>query len=252
MDSKTVVLITGARKGIGLGLLKHYAAKHNTRVIAAINYEPESEACRNMLNAVAAVGKGSDILPAKYDASSPSSGSDLISALQNTQPEIRHIDIIIANAAINDSATVADLDLDLLSTHFKINAIAPLALYQAARPLLLAAQAPRFFYISTIAASMEKGPSVPFPVVSIGMSKAAGNYFVVQAHKEDRKTIFVAVHPGWVQSEQGNKMAKSVGKEEAPLTMDACLAGLTGMVEGATKDGMSGTFRGIEGEVLPW
>lgn len=252
MQSKTVVLVTGARKGIGLGLLKHYAAQPRTTVVAAINYEPESEACGNMLAAVPSIGKGSDILPLKYDALTSSSGLDLVSAVQSTRPDIRHIDIVIANAAINESATVADMDLELLSTHFKINAITPIALYQATRPFLLAAQQPKFFYISTIAASMEKGPSVPFPVVSIGMSKAAGNYFVVQAHKEDEKIIFVAVHPGWVQSEQGNKMAKTVGMEKAPLTMEACVAGLTNMVEGATKDGTSGTFRDIGGEVLPW
>ena len=252
MASKTIVLITGSRNGIGLALLKFYATQPSTTVIAAINYEPGSEACRNMLAAVPTVGKDSSILPVKYDAASPSSGRELAFALRNVQPEIQHIDIIIANAAINESAITADMDLDLLSTHFKINAIAPIALYQATRPFLLAAPAPKFFYISTIAASMEKGPSVPFPVVSIGMSKAAGNYFVVQANKEDEKVIFVAVHPGWVQSEQGDKMARSVGLERAPLTMESCVAGLTQMIEGATKDGISGTFRGIDGEPLPW
>lgn len=253
---QTNILITGTKAGIGHGLLEHYASLPRTTVIAAIREKPTSDTSQKMISSVIKLDPDSRIVPMQYDASSIDSAVELMNALKKEHAEINHLDLVIANAAFNTQwGVTASVSASDLSSHFAINSIAPIMLYQATRPLLLASPAhvvPRFFYISTVAASIESVPKIPFPVIAYGLTKAAGNYFVRKADNEEDRLALVALHPGWVQTDAGNKVAQKVGRDEAPMTINVCCEKLTAIMDRATKAEMGGTFQSVDGGTLPW
>jgi norsolorinic acid ketoreductase len=248
MTSTTKILITGTRKGCGLGLLKGYAALDNHTIVAAINYAPDSEEAKTMLAALT-LGTNTTVIPLAYDAASPTSAATLVNALPST---FSHIDILIANAAFNRANLAKDQGLDELEVLIKTNAFGPLALYQATRDLLEAAATPRYIYISSLAASMAESPQLPVPLTAVSMSKAAGNAFVVQANKEEKKIVLVTMNPGWVQSESGNMVANMLGMEKAPTEMGWFVEKVIRTIDGMTKEKSGGKFINAKGETVPW
>lgn len=256
-SSYTNVLITGTKSGgIGHGLLTLYASRPNTTIIAAIRNTPDSPEATAMVVSISNIGSNSNIVPVQYDASDPSSAHSMVQTLQSQHPKITHLDLVIANAAQNThEGPVTSATPETLAAHFRTNATGPILLYQATRSLLLNAQAtanPRFILISTVAASLERTPSLPFPIIAYGMSKAAANFFIVKANQEEERLALVAVHPGWVQSGKGNEVARKFGREKAPVTIEDCCAKLAGIFDRATKEEMGGTFQTVDGGVLPW
>lgn len=256
--SRTNVLITGTKAGIGLGLLALYASRSDTTVLAAVRDAPDSAIAKSMLSSITKLGTNSRVVPVRYDASNLTSARSMVEITKKQHPEIDHLDLVIANAAINSQlGPVADVTAEELENHLRVNATAPALLYQATRDLLLKTPAevvpgPRFIYISTVAASLERTPSLPFPNIAYMMSKAAGNFFVVKANMEEDRLALVAVHPGWVQTEQGNKVAKKYGLEKAPMTIEDCCKKLADIGDKATKADMGGTFQTVDGGTLPW
>lgn len=256
MITQTIILITGTKAGIGHGLLKHYASLPKTTVIAAIRDEPSSRAAQDMVSYITTLGPESRIIPVQYDASLTDSARNIVDVLKADYPEISHLDLVIANAAYNNQwGPSLSVSADDLSSHFTINSIAPIMLYQAVRPLLLASPdhvVPRFFYVSTVAASIESVPWIPFPIIAYGLSKAAGNYFIRKANNEEERLTLVALHPGWVQTDAGNTVARKVGRGKAPLSVQECCAKLSAIMDRATRTEMGGTFQSVDGGTLPW
>ena len=247
--SSVNVLITGTKAGIGHGLLKAYAARPNTNVIAAIRDAPDSSKANAMVASIE-TAPNSTIMPVQYDASSPDSAIEMVEYIRE---RITHLDLVVASAAlINHWGPAATVTAKELSDHVTTNTFGPIFLYQATRDLLLAAKTPKFFYISTVAASINSVHEVPFPVLAYGLSKAAGNYFVRKTNEEEERLMLAAVHPGWVQTEKGNDVAVRYGQKEAPLTIAKCVEGLVGIFDMATKEEMGGTFQAVEGGVVPW
>ncbi|KAK5939948.1 hypothetical protein PMZ80_007366 [Knufia obscura] len=251
--STTNVLITGTKSGIGHGLLAAFAARPNTNIIAAIRDPPTSPKAKAMITSVPTVAKGSNIIPVEYDAASPTAAHNLIKSVQASHPDIKHLDIVVANAAINTqwgpSHTVTAKELN---DQLAVNTMAPIFLYQATRDLLLASEhTPKFFLMSTTLASMGAGARIPFPTVVYGMSKAAGNYFAVKTNLEEDRLVIVPVHPGWVQTDLGNDLAMRSGGTAAPMTVQQSVDGLMKLFDGATKE-IGGTFQQVGGDMIPW
>ena len=93
----TTVVITGSKSGIGKGLLSTYAASPNTLAIAAIPDGPDSEVAKDLTSLP--VGAGSEVVVAKYDASSRTAAIELVSFLRSVH-EVRSLDVVVANADI--------------------------------------------------------------------------------------------------------------------------------------------------------
>lgn len=79
-----------------------------------------------------------------------------------------------------------------------INAVGPLRLFQAVRPLLRAGKEPRFVLIGTPIASLTemKNPEADFPMFAYGASKAAAHYLTRKIHYEEPGLIAFVVDPG--------------------------------------------------------
>lgn len=129
----TIVLITGANRGLGKGLLERYLAKPDHVVIAANRdpAHPTSQALSDLPKA-----PGSRLVVVKIDACVDQDPFDAVKELQGSHG-IEYLDIVIANAGVSYIwPKVADLKIADLKGHIEPNVYGVITLYQATRPLL--------------------------------------------------------------------------------------------------------------------
>ena len=147
----TVVLISGANRGIGKVLLKRYLARSNSTVIAA-NRDPEHASSKELANLPR--GSNSHLIVVKVDAAND---KDALSAVKELEKQgIEHIDLVIANAAVAYAfGKVSEIDIDAVRGHFEPNVYGVVWLYQATLPLLLKSSHPKWATVGSIAGSIE-------------------------------------------------------------------------------------------------
>jgi NAD(P)-dependent dehydrogenase (short-subunit alcohol dehydrogenase family) len=149
--SLTVVLISGANRGLGKGLLELYLARPNHIVIAA-NRDPTHATSKDLTNLP--TDTGSRLILVKVDASNE---SDALEAVKQLSAEgIDHLDLVIANAGISYTwPKVSDLNISDLQAHIETNVYGVVWLYQATLPLLLNSNNPKWVTIGTAAGWLE-------------------------------------------------------------------------------------------------
>ncbi|GAB0153815.1 3-oxoacyl-ACP reductase FabG [Marinobacterium sp. BA1] len=186
-DSKPVVLVTGASKGIGLGIARVFADKGYRVAIAARHLE-QAQAAADSLE-TEALGLAADV----------TDRGSLETAVNAVQTQFGQLDVLCANAGIFPSAdleTMTEDDWDLvINTNLKgmFNTV------QAALPVLKASQCGRIVVTSSIT-----GPVTGFPGWShYGASKAGQLGFVRTASIELAKYGITvnAVMPGNIITE---------------------------------------------------
>jgi norsolorinic acid ketoreductase len=148
------VLITGANRGIGKGILELYLKKPNHTVIAA-NRDPSHPTSKSLNDLPKA--EGSSLHVVKIDANSPTDPADAVKELL-TIKGIDHIDILIANAGMALGwPTVEEVKVDYIQKHVDVNIYGFIRLYQAFLPLLKMAQDPKWVTIGSSAAFLKVG-----------------------------------------------------------------------------------------------
>ena len=136
----TIVLITGANRGIGKGLLERYLAKPDHIVIAA-NRDPNHATSK----ALADLRKteGSSLLVIKIDATVPTDAAEAMKQLQSHG--IDRLDIVIANAGISYIwPKVSEVKVEDMQKHTVPNTYGVIWLYQATLPLLKRSKASKW------------------------------------------------------------------------------------------------------------
>ncbi|KAJ5090527.1 NADP(+)-dependent dehydrogenase [Penicillium argentinense] len=244
-----VVLITGANRGIGKGLLAHYLAQPNTTVIGTVR-DASSEKAQDLEKLPK--GEGSGLIVVPLDINNPSSVTKAVSIIQ-TQHHIEHIDVVIANAGVcTHWGPVQEMaDEDVIS-HFEVNTLGPLRLFKATASLLEKASTPKLIYISTLLASFSGIEQIPTLTAAYGMSKVAGNFLVKKIDAENKHLITLSVDPGLVQTDMGSRNAQLVGLEKAPVTVEDTVRGITNQIDAAKKSTTSGHFVNSNGESVAW
>lgn len=143
MAPRTTVLITGANRGLGLGLMERFLAKPSHIVIAAVRNlsHPTSQALHNI-----PTGPDTQLVVVKIDASVEKDAQDAVSELR--EKGVQHLDIVIANAGVAYIyPTVADVKIADIKAHMEPNVYGVIALYQATRALLKKAERGPIFII---------------------------------------------------------------------------------------------------------
>lgn len=173
--------------------MTYYLARPNTTVIAAVR-DVSSEQAK--LLRTLTKGNGSRPIIVSLDAVIAASTAQTASEIL-IKHHIDHLDIVIANAGIcNSWGPVQEVDESDMYTHFEVNTMGPLRLFQAMAPLLQKARTPKFVYISTQLASIGGIGQTPTLTVAYGISKAAGNYLVRKVHAENEHLIALVFDPG--------------------------------------------------------
>jgi len=194
------VLITGANRGIGLEIASQYEARGD-EVIAV---------CRRASEALDTMGV--EVIDG-VDVTSDESVAQMASALSG-----RRIDRLVNNAGILERDGLGDLDFDSIERQFRVNAIGPLRVTAALRPVLT--DGARVFIITSRMGSIEDNTSGAY--YGYRMSKAAVN-IAGKSLSVDLKDAGIAVfllHPGYVATDMTGRQGIPVEQAAAGLIED--------------------------------
>lgn len=221
-DNKTVI-ITGANRGIGLELARHYAAEG--WAVIGVCRQSSSE-----LEEVAArVIDGVDVTT---DAGIRKLTEELAG---------QTIDLLINNAGLLQDEKLGSIDFDSIRTQMEINAYAPLRVAEA-----LVSQIPSGGKIANITSRMgsiadnDSGGRYGYRA-----SKAALNAFgkSLAMDLKPRGIAVAQLHPGYVKTRMVNFGGLITPEESAK--------GLAARIEGLNLEN-TGSFWHSNGEELPW
>ncbi|AZZ99832.1 SDR family oxidoreductase [Pseudoalteromonas sp. R3] len=217
------VVITGANRGIGLELCRHYLAVGD-RVTAVVRRSSE---VLQSLDVTVIDG---------IDVSVPEDIETLSAALAG-----QRIDILINNAGIFRNESLAQMDFAALEQQLMVNAVAPVRVTHALQGNLL--EGSKVAMITSRMGSIEDNGSGAY--IGYRMSKAALNAAGVSlAHELKPRGVAVALlHPGFVQTEMVN-YAGDISPLEAAQRLVKRIDELT--LE------TSGGFWHSNGDRLPW
>ncbi|KAJ5632857.1 Short-chain dehydrogenase/reductase SDR [Penicillium lividum] len=230
----TIVLITGANRGIGKGILELYLKKPDHTVIAA-NRDPSHASSLALADLPKA--KGTTLHVIKIDALSPTDPAAGVETL--AAKGITHIDILIANAGIALSwPKVTEVKVADIQKHVDVNVYGFIYLYQAFQPLLKDAQAPKNFVL------MQNAAYAP--------TKAVQHWYTKAISVEDSWLNAFPIDPGWVQTDLGNRGAEAFSFEKAAVTIEDSAAGLVKVIDASTLETHSGKLFKFDGDEEPW
>ncbi|KAI0416750.1 NAD(P)-binding protein [Xylaria grammica] len=234
MPDQQVIVITGAGRGLGNALARAYLARPNHTVIGSIR----DDAAPGVAELKASPkGDGSRLIFVKIDGSSTTDAANAVKAIE--AEGIQHIDVLIANAGVSPPLEpIETVDIGTLSSAFQVNTIAPLTLYQACHELLKKS-------------SNANGKTYVAP--SYCISKAALNWITLAAHCSNPWLTSIAINPGLVATDMGNKTAKYLGLEKAPWTPEQSAEKVINIIDNSSREKYSGKFvDAITGNEFPW
>lgn len=217
------VLITGANRGVGLELARHYAREGWQVIGVCRQSSPE-------LDEVATIVVGG------VDVTDEACSQKLKQAVEG-----QTLDLLINNAGLLKDEQLGNIDFDSIRTQMEINAYAPLRVVEA-----LIANIPKGGKIANITSRMgsiadnDSGGRYGYRA-----SKAAFNAFGKSLAMDLKpKGIAVAqLHPGYVKT----RMVNFGGL----ITPEEAAAGLAARIEALNLDN-TGSFWHSNGEELPW
>jgi NAD(P)-dependent dehydrogenase (short-subunit alcohol dehydrogenase family) len=188
-----VAVVTGADRGLGLGLSRVLLRRGWTVLAGQHMPWPELDALQSEFPVALR------ILP--LDVGSDASVAD---AAKLAGEWVSHVDLMIANAAINRSAHLNSLreeqNFDDWIAEYNVNAVGPMRAVRAFLPLLEQGAERRLCFISSEAGSI--GASSRTGWFGYCMSKAALNMAVKNLHNDLTREgfRFRLYHPGWLRT----------------------------------------------------
>ncbi|KAL2867840.1 SDR family oxidoreductase [Aspergillus lucknowensis] len=252
--TSSVWVVTGASSGIGLGLVKALLARPSTTVIASVRGNDAAATLKAEAEGVM-LGHHSSLHVVKLDFSPAISPETVREAFTSAVPSVRHIDVLINNAAFSTTMTpAATTTAEDLRACFEVNTIAPLLVFQGLWPLLQkSATNPKLITITSSVGSI--GAQEAVPGGAYGPSKAATNWLTKALHHQHEADglIAFALHPGWVQTRMGHLAARDWNYAAGPPeTVDNSVKGILTVIDGATRPESSGKFLLYTGQEWPW
>ncbi|XP_075969116.1 SDR family oxidoreductase sniffer [Anticarsia gemmatalis] len=241
------VLITGANRGLGLGMVK-YITKQNTahKIIAT---------CRNVseeLKTLAVENKNLVIL--NLDLKNTSSFDEVSSAVSKIVGS-QGLNLLINNAGVTTKFTkIGFLKTEQLMDNLIVNTIAPIMLTKSLVPVLkqaadannnepMGAQRAAVINLSSILGSIaqnDQGGFYPYRCSKAALN-AATKSMSIDLKKEN--ILVASMHPGWVRTDMGGK--------NAPLDVETSVSGMLNTIY-KLGEGDTGKFLNYDGTELPW
>ena len=229
------LLITGASRGLGLGLVEHCLGDGH-QVWAMVRRSSE---------ALAALGEkhAGRLHCVEGDVSDIASVGRALTAVGS---QTTHLDVLINNAGMDpekSGARIDDVDFSEFAGVFAVNSTGPMVVAQQALPLLRAGGKKLIVNVSSTAGAI--GAQTWGAAFAYCMSKAALNMGgrILGNALRDEEIRVLAVHPGWFSSEMGGADAPITPSEAAEVLMDTLIR---------AERLPEGDFLGPDGEALAW
>jgi len=248
-----VFLISGANRGLGLGLVGAVLSKQPDAFIYAGARDPDSAAD------LRALVHGH---PGRLEIVKCVSGDEEGNRLFAKRIKEQHgrVDVVIANAGISNwFGRVEETPIHQLQEHFEVNVAGVVVLFQAVYSLLKASSTPKFIPISTHAGSLVITLASTAGYTSYGASKAALNWISRKIHFENEWIVCFPLAPGGVDTD----MARAGMAMDTTGALTAMMAGTTfpvdvaannliNLISNATREKEGGEFIVVDGSKLPW
>ncbi len=227
-------MVTGASRGIGLGLVRQLAARGD-QVIAAVRAPDRA----SELAALAAASDGR-IRTVACDVADDGSVRAFAAEVGDAA-----IDLLINNAGVygGDAQGLDGVDWADAVRTFEINALGPLRVTLALRAALRRARAARVVHVTSGMGSIaDNGSGGDY---AYRMSKAAlnmaGRSLAIDLRAD--RIISVVINPGWVRTDMGGA--------GATITVEQSVTGMLREIDALTLDD-TGSFRNWRGGTYPW
>ena len=224
------VVLTGANRGIGLGLARRFAERGNCRVFAGVRRPDEAAD-------LAALGVHG-VSPHRLELCDEAS---IVAFASEVRGAANHVDLLVHNAAVDATEPLEALTLDLLSRVFCANVFGAAVLTRELRGLLHRG--------SLIVAIASRQGSIALADGRRGfpyrMSKAALNMFVRQLalQLQPEGIGVLALRPGRVRT----RMTSFVGD----LDVDESCEQLLRAIDAFTLE-QTGQFLAVDGTLTAW
>ncbi|MCC6645210.1 MAG: SDR family oxidoreductase [Polyangiaceae bacterium] len=203
------VVVTGANRGIGLGLVRLLLSRGDSVTGTARDADAAGE-----LRAT-----GARVLP--LDVTSADSVAALSRALGDAS-----VDVLVNNAGVSAGwgGGVEELPLDTCERLFRVNALGPLAVTRALLPHLRRGAGKTVMHVTSMMGSISdntSGGSYAYRMSKAALNMASRSLAIDL--RGERISSFV-VHPGWVKTDMGGP--------GATVEVDECVAGLARLLDG--------------------
>ncbi|KAL1752455.1 hypothetical protein FB107DRAFT_219900 [Schizophyllum commune] len=239
--SPAVYLLTGANRGIGLGLAKQIAARPDAILFAGAR-DPDRA---TDLHALAAAHPGRVHVLKLVSADQANNAA----AAEEIKRVAGRLDVVIANAGISDCFEPAlEVAPEEIIRHVEVNTNGPLVLFQATYALLRASAEPKFIVISSAVGSVTVGANLPFNIYAYGASKAAVNWVARKLHHDFPDFIIFPINPGGVDTDLAHDSLardptmKGLQTGHSMITVDESARGVLEQVDVATRETHGGNF----------
>jgi NAD(P)-dependent dehydrogenase (short-subunit alcohol dehydrogenase family) len=223
MLAHKIILITGANRGIGLGLVKQSLAA-GAQVIAG---------CRNPTAATALHTLQHDysntLVITQLDVTSD---TDITTAYDTTTSNYPRLDAIINNVGVYSTPTLMKETRDNINSVINVNATSAIMVTQTFAPLLKPTPGTRPTVLNiTSGVGSFKGATHPF-AGAYRLSKTAMNMAtrLLSFELGPKGVTLVAVNPGWVDTDMGSAVSK------APLSVEKSSEGILEILKKCLED----------------
>jgi len=196
-----VAVVTGASKGIGASIAKHFAAE-GAKVV--VNYASSKESADSVVKAI--TDNGGIAIAVQADVSNE---ADVTRLFEETQKAYGGLDILVNNAVAQGYAPIEDISVAAFHQSFNVNVLGPVLTIQAALKLF----GDKGGNIINISSGASK---YPLPGASLYSStKAALDAFTIALSKElGAKNVRInSVLPGATETEGATSAGVTAGSD---------------------------------------
>lgn len=218
-----MAVITGAAKGIGAAIAKHFAAE-GAKVV--VNYASSSEAAANVVNEI--TDNGGIAIAVQADVSSE---ADVTRLFDETKKAFGTLDILVNNAVFQQFLPVEQASVAAFHQHFNVNVLGPVLTIQAALNLF----GDQGSTIINISSGASKSPMAGVSLYSA--TKAALDALTISLSKElGAKNVRInSILPGATETEGATSAGVTAGSEYEKMFVANTPLGRRGQPEDIAK-----------------
>jgi 3-oxoacyl-[acyl-carrier protein] reductase len=218
-----VAVVTGASKGIGASIAKHFAAE-GAKVV--VNYASSKEGADRVVNEI--TDNGGIAISVQADVSKE---ADVTRLFEETRKTFGRLDILVNNAVYQGYAPIEQVSVATFHQSFNVNVLGPILTIQAALKLF-SDKGGNIINISSGASKM------PLPAASLySASKAALDAITISLSKElGAKNIRInSILPGATETEGAASAGVTPGSEYEKMFVANTPLGRRGQPEDIAK-----------------
>ena len=218
-----VAVITGASKGIGASIAKHFAAE-GAKVV--VNYSSSKEAADRVVKEI--TGNGGIAISVQADVSEE---ADVIRLFEETKSAFGKMDILVNNAVFQQYLPIEQATVEAFHQHFNVNVLGPVLTIRASLKLF----SDKGGTIINISSGASKMPMAGVSLYSA--TKAALDALTISLSKElGPKNIRInSILPGATETEGDGSAGVTTGSEAEKMFVANTPLGRRGQPEDIAK-----------------